>query len=87
MICRINKFLTILARANIHAQSLSCVQHFCHPMDYNLDLNPMDMNLPGSTVHGIFQARVLEWVAFTPPGDLPGLGIEPSSPTSSALAR
>ena len=25
--------------------------------------NPMDCNLPGSSVHGIFQARVLEWVA------------------------
>ena len=24
--------------------------------------NPMDCNLPGSSVHGIFQARVLEWV-------------------------
>ena len=25
--------------------------------------DPMDHNLPGSSVHGIFQARVLEWVA------------------------
>ena len=25
----------------------------------------MDCNLPGSSVHGIFQARVLEWVAIT----------------------
>ena len=25
--------------------------------------NPMDYSLPGSSVHGIFQARVLEWVA------------------------
>ena len=25
--------------------------------------DPMDCNLPGSSVHGIFQARVLEWVA------------------------
>ena len=24
---------------------------------------PMDCSLPGSFVHGIFQARVLEWVA------------------------
>ena len=29
--------------------------------------NPMDCSLPGSSVHGIFQARVLEWdaVAFS----------------------
>ena len=25
--------------------------------------DPMDRSLPGSSVHGIFQARVLEWVA------------------------
>ena len=26
--------------------------------------NPMDCSLPGSSVHGILQARVLEWVAI-----------------------
>ena len=26
--------------------------------------NPMDCILPGSSIHGIFQARVLEWVAI-----------------------
>ena len=26
--------------------------------------NPMDYSLPGSSVHGIFQARTLEWVAI-----------------------
>ena len=26
--------------------------------------NPMDCSLPGSSAHGIFQARVLEWVAI-----------------------
>ena len=25
--------------------------------------DPMDFSLPGSSVHGIFQARILEWVA------------------------
>ena len=31
--------------------------------------NPMDRSLPGSPVHGIFQARVLEWgaIAFSEP--------------------
>ena len=32
------------------------------------------------TVHGILQARILEWVAFPSPGDLPNPGIEPRSP-------
>ena len=26
--------------------------------------DPIDYSLPGSSVHGIFQARVLEWVAI-----------------------
>ena len=26
--------------------------------------NPMDGGLPGSSIHGIFKARVLEWVAI-----------------------
>ena len=26
--------------------------------------NPMDCSLPGSSIHGISQARVLEWVAI-----------------------
>ena len=37
--------------------------------------DPMDGSLPGSSLHGIFQARILEWVAisfsrrFSPPRD------------------
>ena len=33
---------------------------------------------------GILQARILEWVAFPSPGDLPNPGIEPTSPTLQA---
>ena len=29
--------------------------------------NPMDFSLPASCVHGVFQARVLEWVAISFP--------------------
>ena len=46
--------------------------------------DPMDCNLQGSSIHGIFQARVLEWVAFPSPGDLPDPGIEPRSPALQA---
>ena len=37
--------------------------------------DPMDSSLPGSSVHGIFQARVLEWgaIAFSNPS--PYIGI------------
>ena len=40
----------------------------------------MDRHLLGSSVHEILQARILEWVAFPPPGDLPDPGIKPASP-------
>ena len=32
--------------------------------------DPMNCSLPGSSVHGVFQERILEWVACSPPGDL-----------------
>ena len=38
------------------------------------------------TVHGILQARILEWVAIASPGYLPNPGIEPTSRMSPALA-
>ena len=43
--------------------------------------DPMDCSLPGSSVHGIMQARILEWVAIPISRDLPDPGIEPRSPT------
>ena len=43
----------------------SCLT-LCDPMDY--------------TVHGIFQASILEQVDFPSPGDLPNPGIELASP-------
>ena len=42
--------------------------------------DPMDGSLPGSSVHGILQARVLDGLPFSSPGDLPNPGIEPGSP-------
>ena len=46
----------------------------------------MDYILPGSSVHGIFQARVLEWLSFPSPGDLPDAGIELRAPAMQADA-
>ena len=42
--------------------------------------DPVDCSLPGFSVHGVFQARILEWVAISFSGDLPNPGIEPTSP-------
>ena len=45
----------------------------------------MDYSLPGSSVHGTFQARILEWVAISFSGDLPEPGMEHESLVSPAL--
>ena len=37
-----------------------------------------------STVHGILQVRMLEWVAVPSPGGVPNPGIEPRSPALQA---
>ena len=46
---------------------------------------PLDCSPPGSFVHGIFQARILEQVAISYSGDLPNWGIEPESLASPEL--
>ena len=47
--------------------------------------DPLDCSLPGSSVHGIFQARIMEWVVISSSGDLSNSRIKPRSPESSPL--
>ena len=61
----------------VHAKFLQLCLTLC---------SPMDSSMPGSSVHGILQARILEWVACLLPGDLPNPGIKPMSPLFPALA-
>ena len=62
--------------ATAFSLSFSCVQLFC---------NPMDCCPPGSSVYGIFQARILEWVPMSFFRGLPNPGMEHESPISFAL--
>ena len=48
---RISKQTTI-----VHAKSLQLCLTLC---------DPMDLSLPGFSVQGILQARILEWVAMS----------------------
>ena len=48
--------------------------------------NPMDCSPPGSSVHGIPQAKYWRGLPFPSPGDLPNPRIEPPTPVSPALA-
>ena len=45
---------------------------------------PMDCSPPDSYVHGILQARILEWVVMPSSRNLPDPGIKPGSPTLQA---
>ena len=51
----------------------------CDPMDGSLP-GSMDSSLPGSAIHGIFQAKILEWAAISFSRDLPNPGIKFGSP-------
>ena len=50
--------MTIISTIVSKMKLLSCAQ-LCLTL-----CKPMDCSLPGSSVHGIFQARVLEWVSI-----------------------
>ena len=48
--------------------------------------DPMNCSPPGSSVHGILQAKYWSWLPHAPPGDLPNPGTELTSLTSPTLA-
>ena len=55
----------------------------CSVMSDFLQLHEL-CSLPGSSVHGILQARILDWVPFPSLRDLPHPGMEPGSPALQA---
>ena len=62
--------------------------YYCIHVQLCLTLcDPVDCSPSDSSVYGIFQARILEWVAISFPGDLPSPGIELTSPESPALTH
>ena len=48
--------------------------------------NPLDCSLPGFSFHGIFQARILEWMVISFSKEFPNTGIKPTIPASPELA-
>ena len=47
---------------------------------------PWAVNPPDSSVHGILQVKILEWVAMLSSRRFPNPGIEPASPVSPCIA-
>ena len=59
------KWITLLYTWNQHIiVNHLCVRACSVAKSYPTLCNPMDYSLPGSSVHGILQARILEWVAM-----------------------
>ena len=63
--------IQLLKDSCMHAKSLQLCLTLC---------NPVDCILPGSSVHGILQARILQWGAMPFTRDLPNPGTESRSP-------
>ena len=61
--------ITLVSRRYVHAKSLQLCPTLC---------DAMNRSLPGSSVHGILQAGIMEWGAMPSSRDLPGPVIEPS---------
>ena len=60
----------------MHAQSFQSCLTLCDSMDHSL---------PGSSVHGLLEAKYWSVLPYPPAGDLPNPGIEPSSPATPTL--
>ena len=73
-------YYVVLLKVSFVQQSESAMLSLVVPSRPTLS-NTKDCNPPGSSVHGIFQARILKRV-----GNLPSPGIKPTSPVSPALA-
>ena len=64
----------------LYSQPLDAVKVTVLGTQLCLTLCIMDCSPPGSSVHGILQARILERVPISSPGDLRDPGIEPMFP-------
>ena len=70
-----------------HRSSLEPIGYHACLKSFPTFCDPVDPTPLGSSVHGMVQARILEWVVMlSPPGDLPNPGIETACLTSPALA-
>ena len=63
----------------MHADKLS-ISYCCLIAKSCLSCHSMDYSPPGFSVHGISQARILEWVVISYSSNLPNPGIKPACP-------
>ena len=63
--CIASRFFTVWATREAQFCGTYFLVHACLVAQYCVTLcNPRDCSLPGSSIHGIFQARILAWVSI-----------------------
>ena len=60
----ITESLCCTSETDAHCKSTTCVTSKSLQLSQTVS-DPMDCSPPGSFIHGIFQARILEWVAIS----------------------
>ena len=68
-------FTSLLVKVSVCIHAVASVRSDCNAMYYGL---------PCSSVHGVLQARILQWEPLLSPGHLLHLGIKPGSPALQA---
>ena len=76
-----NIFFTVILQWNYSSVHSCSVTQSCPSL-----FDPMDCNLPGSSIHGILQARIVEWVAISSSKGFSYPGSKPASASISCIA-
>ena len=74
-LCHVKKYILHLEGKKVKVKSLQSCTTLCDPMGCSPSV---------SSVYGVFQVRVIEWVAISFSRGLPDSGIEPRSPALQA---
>ena len=75
----------VLSKLHDYSRDLTCMSAKSPQLCLTL-CDPMDCNQPGSSVHVILQARILEWVAIPFSRGSSQPGIEPGSPAFQVVS-
>ena len=65
ILCQLYMCMCVCVHTHTHTHIYMCL--YVHAKAFHLCptlCNPMDCSLPSSSIHGVLQARILEWVAM-----------------------
>ena len=82
----LNQYRKSIWQKSAFIQNQNSIQSLCSVTQLWPTLcNPMGCSPLGSSIHGIFKARIVEWAAISTPVDLSNPKIEPASLLSSPV--